>query len=143
MESLAQELAALIASFKEDVATAVQRAALEAIAQAYGEGTARNSSAQHVRSAKMTRLARRGASDIAAVKGRLLAAIGSKPGQLFEQLRARLRLERRELVLPLRRLVDEGKVKTTGVKRATAYYPATRMTTRLPRRKKRRTRRRE
>jgi hypothetical protein len=45
-----------------------------------------------------------------------------RPGQKAEQLRARPKLERRELVLPLRKLVAEYKVTTKGAKRATAYY---------------------
>jgi hypothetical protein len=131
MEPLGKELIALLSQFKAEVATAVQRAALAAIADAYGEDPPRIPKTRTPRRrATPTRLARRGVSDMDAVKGRLLAAIGSEPGQRFEQLRTRLKLERRELVLPLRKLVAERKVKTKGVKRATAYYPTGRMTSR-------------
>jgi len=45
------------------------------------------------------------------------------PGRRMEELSGDLGLSSRELALPLRRLVETGRVRAEGQKRATRYFP--------------------
>lgn len=131
------ELRALVDAFREGVAAAVRKAAMAAMSDALGDRVEATSTPVG-RPSRSARLLRRSESDIDAVKSRLLAAIGSKPGMRSEGLRARLKLERRELVLPLRKLVTERKVVMQGAKRAARYFPAMTSRTTRTRTKRRR-----
>lgn len=135
MDPLTLELRVLVDTFRQSVALAVRKAALAAMSEALSDGAPKSPAPPAAK--QRSRLQRRDASDIDAVKGRLLAAIASRPGLRFEQLRLLLKLERRELVLPLRKLISERKVKMIGVKRAAAYFPTKRMTTRMTSRTRR------
>lgn len=101
MEPLARELERLIATFTEGVTSAVRSTALALVDDVLSNTGTRSARAKKAvaRRPRSVRLLRRGAADIDAVKGRLLAAIGSRPGLRFEQLRAGLSLDRREVVL--------------------------------------------
>jgi hypothetical protein len=138
MDGLSNRLQALVSAFIKDVASAVRASTIEALEQALQPSSEARAKPISTTPAKSTpargRLHRRNKDAIAAMKGRLLAAIASKPGMRSEELRARLRIDRRELVLPLRNLVAERRVKTTGAKRATKYFPARAMTSRRVRR---------
>ena len=62
-------------------------------------------------------------AELARTVERLLAAIKAKPGQGMEALGAGLGLVTRELALPAKKLLAAKKVRTTGAKRATKYFP--------------------
>lgn len=67
---------------------------------------------------------KRDPNDIAKLTDRLLAAITAKPGQRMEHLKKELGVDKAELLVPVARLLDGKKVRRTGEKRATQYYPA-------------------
>lgn len=130
MNGLAEDLHALVSAFRRDVADAVRKAVLAAATSGLQAKTPAGKKPNRTAPRSASRLARRGVDAIDAVKARVLAAITSQPGVSSEELRRRLGLDRRELALPLRQLVAELAVKATGVKRATRYFPAKRMTSR-------------
>lgn len=55
---------------------------------------------------------------------KLLAYITKNPGERIEQIGVGLGVSTKELILPAKKLIADGSVKTRGVKRATAYRAA-------------------
>jgi hypothetical protein len=68
--------------------------------------------------------AKRSAALIAKTTADLLAEITAHPGLRIEQIAKAMKTSTRELTLPAKKLLGQGKVKSTGVKRATTYSPA-------------------
>ncbi|MBN1606145.1 MAG: hypothetical protein JW940_05905 [Polyangiaceae bacterium] len=66
--------------------------------------------------------AKRSAKQLGAVMASALKHIRRHPGSRMEQIAAGLGLPSKELVLPLRHLKSEGRLKTKGQKRATSYF---------------------
>ncbi len=62
-------------------------------------------------------------AQLAAVKNALLAWIEKHPGQRIEQIGKGLSIPTKDLKRPASQLIDGKKVKTTGQKRATKYFP--------------------
>jgi len=54
----------------------------------------------------------------------LLAHVRSHPGERIDQIASALRTTTRELALPARKLLLQGKIRTRDVKQATRYYGA-------------------
>jgi hypothetical protein len=52
----------------------------------------------------------------------LLKYIAKHPGQRMEQIAAGMKIASKELTLPIQKLKAEGRLKTKGQKRATAYF---------------------
>ena len=67
---------------------------------------------------------KRNPADIARLTDRLLAAITAKPGQRMEHLGKQIGASTPELLIPVARLIDGKKIRRTGEKRATKYFPA-------------------
>lgn len=53
---------------------------------------------------------------------KLLGYITKNPGERIEQIGVGLGLPTKELVLPAKKLIGDGSVRTKGAKRATAYF---------------------
>lgn len=51
------------------------------------------------------------------------AAIATTPGQRIEQIAKSLGVSSKELALPAKKLLSSRKIKTTGTRRATKYFP--------------------
>jgi len=63
-------------------------------------------------------------ADISRLTERLLAAIQAKPGQRMEHLGKQIGASTADLLIPVARLVDARKIRRTGEKRATQYFPS-------------------
>lgn len=61
--------------------------------------------------------------DIEALVGKLHSAIKSKPGLRIEEIARSLGTTTKELALPAKKLIADKKVRTTGNRRATKYFP--------------------
>lgn len=71
------------------------------------------------------RLARRSASDLEHVVGMITKALGdAAKGLRAEELRAALKIDRREIMKPLAVGLETGRLKKKGEKRATTYFLA-------------------
>ncbi len=71
------------------------------------------------------RLARRSADDLAAVTESIVALVKKHPkGLRAEQIRANLRIDKREWMRPLGLALDSKKLTKKGAKRSTTYYAA-------------------
>ena len=65
---------------------------------------------------------RRSSSDVANLAGALLAHLEKHPGQRGEEIAAALETDTRTIRLPLKKLIEEKRVKTKGVARGTSYH---------------------
>ena len=64
-----------------------------------------------------------GSSKPSSRSSKLEGAIKRKPGQRIEQIAVELRTRTKELALPAKKLIAAKKIRTTGNRRATKYYP--------------------
>jgi hypothetical protein len=146
------EIRARTEAFAADLVSIISRAAVHAVSDALeipvdrGRAAPRHSSAAALaglrnsrsngappapaRSAGRVRVARRlfGAKrppgELAKIVERLAAHIKAHPGQRMEHIGVALGASTAELNLPMRKLLVTKRVKTTGHKRATEYFPA-------------------
>jgi hypothetical protein len=105
------------------------RAAAPTRAPRNGDGGQRGRKPQRT-TAQMLAMARknpgekRSPEDLATAVERVHVAVKNNPGQNAEQLAAALETTTKANALPIRKLLAAKKIKTTGAKRATKYYPA-------------------
>ncbi len=147
MPSLRSELQALTARFAESIVAAIRLASIEDLlaessrASAGHRGRARPAARRAVTDRAVTaiidtamaeakakgrggRLARRSAADIARTLDRVVGAIRATKGKGLraEEIRAALKLDRREMPRVLREGLQTKKLRSTGAKRATRYF---------------------
>jgi len=65
---------------------------------------------------------RRSSTDVANLAGALLAHLEKHPGQRGEEIAAALSTDTRTIRLPLKKLIEDKRVKTKGVARGTSYH---------------------
>jgi hypothetical protein len=67
---------------------------------------------------------KRTGDEIAQMADAFLAHVTANPGQRMEYIAKELGVATPELMLPVRKLLADGKLRVEGQKRATQYYPA-------------------
>jgi hypothetical protein len=65
---------------------------------------------------------RRSSTDVANLAGALLAHLEKHPGQRGEEIAAALSTDTRTIRLPLKKLIEDKRVRTKGVARGTSYH---------------------
>jgi hypothetical protein len=139
-------LRARIESFTSDLANIVRAAALEAVGSALGAPTApakRGPGRPHksgvpsqiVAPKRKGKRAKRTPEDVAKMGEAVVAYVAKNPGQSVEQIKKALGVEKKDLQLPIIRLIEAKKLKTTGQKRGTKYFPAAAATKGAPAKK--------
>jgi hypothetical protein len=138
------EIRARTEAFALDLVSIISRAAVHAVSDALeipltmgatprGRAATRQSSpangggsrlAGRVRAPRRPFGAKRPPSELAKIVERLAGHIKAHPGQRMEQIGSALGASTAELNLPMRKLLVTKRVKTTGHKRATEYFPA-------------------
>lgn len=95
------------------------------VAALSGEATAAPTHAKEPKSAiprAVKKGAKRSPEALEQLAKKLLGYITKNPGQRIEQIGVGLQISTKELVLPVKKLIADGSVKTKGVKRATSYF---------------------
>ena len=146
MDELSARIRELLAAFTRDVSKTVRDGALAIAAGVVGRTSApmtnRGAEGRAALRLDSGQQAPKSRARTGAVKGRVLAAIGSRPGLRSEELRSLLGLERAVFAPSVRALIADGVVRSVGVKRGTRYYPTSPMSTKARVRRSRRTTRR-
>ena len=70
------------------------------------------------------RSGKRTADELAQMADAFLAHVTANPGQRMEHIAKELGVATPEFMLPVRKLLADGKLRVEGQKRATQYYPA-------------------
>ncbi len=134
--ALQKELRRRIEAFVTDLEGLVRRAALQAVADALGGGSV--ATAPRVRAAtkkpapkaaKATKASksapkkrvRRSAADLERAAATILDHVTRNPGQGAEQIKAALGIPTAAWALPVKKLLDEGRIAAKGAKRSTTY----------------------
>lgn len=135
MSDLEKRLRARIDAFVEELVEIVRDEALEQVGKALGGATTRVKQANRQAtkpspkqaSTKPTtpgpRAAKRTQEDLAGLEAKIITHVGENPGEGARDIASALGLTTTDVTLPLRRLVGEQKLATTGRKRGTQYHP--------------------
>jgi hypothetical protein len=131
--ALQKELRRRIEAFVADLEGLVRKAALQAVAQALGgksggaaapkkRGPAK-SAARKKSSAKGApkKRIRRSAADLERVAASIFDYVSKNPGKRAEEIKSALQIPTASWALPVKRLVDEGRLVAKGAKRSTTY----------------------
>ena len=127
------QLRARIDAFVAEISTLVRRAALDAVASALGSpapAPAKRGPGRLPKAAAFAapgpkrkgKQAKRTPEDVAKMGEVVVAYVAKNPGQSVEQIKKALGVEKKDLQLPIIRLIDAKKLKTTGQKRGTKYF---------------------
>ncbi len=125
-----------VQSFVNELTGLVRQAALEAVQEALGgvaapkrRGRPRKAKRAPARrktvkrKAKKTgKRAKRSGAQVEAIAARVLAHVKKKPGQSVTEIAKTLRRTPKDLQLPIRKLIADKKLRTTGQKRGTKYF---------------------
>ena len=128
MDKFQSEMNQTVAQFVGQIAELARRAVLDTIGTAFQQGTAATSKvatqvAPTAGRPRGTRGAKRTQEDVEATCNELESFVRANPGLRTEQINKQLGTTTKDLALPMRKLVAEGRVTTTGQRRATQYYP--------------------
>ena len=122
------EIQARIEQFVSELEFLIRKAALASVEQALQSpgGVGKSAAVRALANVPMGYLrpkgSRRTADDLEEVMAALLGYIKKNPGQRMEQLADGMGLASKELTLPIKKLHADGRLKTKGQKRATAYF---------------------
>jgi hypothetical protein len=126
---LDQQIRNRIDEFVTELDTLVRQAAVASVAQALqGRGAAPSRALSRARPAAARSGARRKGQkrdprELDQLTERLLASIRKNSGQRIEQIAVTMGTTTKELALPAKKLIADKKVRTTGNRRATRYFP--------------------
>ncbi|MBL8800520.1 MAG: hypothetical protein JNN27_00875 [Planctomycetes bacterium] len=126
------QLRARIDAFVSDLSTLVRRAALDAVASSLGwpapapakrrPGRPPKAAASAAPAPRKGKRTKRTPEDVAKMGEVVVAYVAKHPGQPVEQIKKALGVEKKDLQLPIVRMVAAKKLKTTGQKRGTKYF---------------------
>ncbi len=117
-----------ISAFVEEINALVREAAVEAVQEALtkGSGRARRSTTMKARkkaTKKRGKRVRRTGAQVDALAARALKAIKRKAGRRLGEIAKELRVDTKDVRRPVQTLLDAKKVKTTGQRGGTRYFP--------------------
>ncbi|GAB4215664.1 MAG: hypothetical protein OHK0013_41440 [Sandaracinaceae bacterium] len=74
--------------------------------------------------AKRAKGQKRSPAELKALEAKLDAWVSANPGRRIEEIGKALSIPTSDLSRPMKKLINAGKVRTTGSRRATRYFPA-------------------
>ena len=126
--TLDREIRACVDAFVEDLTTLVKQAAMESVQEALGgtvaprrRGPGRPRKTAKKRGTRKKRI-RRTSGDVDAIAAKVLSHVKANPGSGVTEIAASLRTTSKDLRLPILKLLEEKKLRTTGQRRGTKYH---------------------
>jgi hypothetical protein len=132
MSDFQAEISSLVAEFVAKITELAKRAAFDTLQGAFGGGGGGGGGARVARGrvrvewpagAGRVKGAKRPPAELVKLQERVHEFIASNPGLRIEQINKELGTSTRDLALPLRKLIADGEIHSTGAKRATTYFP--------------------
>ena len=113
-------------AFVDQLRSLIQQAAIESVHVALNGGAAvsrrGSKSAPGATQKGRQKGSKRTPAELAKLVTKLRAHVAKHPGQRIEQIGKTLAVPTKELVLPVKKLLSEGRLSTKGAKRATMYF---------------------
>lgn len=123
MSDVNRQIRDRIEAFVAELDGLVRESLVETIRGAFGgEGNGRRRGRGRAAVARGRR-GKRTSDQIAATSKVILAQVRRQPGQGVEHIARVLKTTTKDLMLPMKKLLAEKQLRTTGVKRATKYFP--------------------
>lgn len=130
--NLDERLQSRITDFVEEINSLVREAAVEAVQEALTEGSGRARRSATKKATKTRKKAakkpgkrvRRTGAQVDALAAKAMKAITLKPARRLGEIARELRVDTKDVRRPVQTLLDEKKVKTTGQRGGTRYFPA-------------------
>ncbi len=138
MSDFQNEMNHAVQGFVAQIAELARRAALDTLESAFGGGrSSRDGGARPpiaIAAGGMARAgrprggrgAKRTAEDIEVLSEKFAAFVKASPGLRIEQINKELGTTTKDLALPIRKLIADGKIAAKGQKRSTTYFPGKR-----------------
>ena len=135
MSDFQNEMNRVVQGFVAQITELARRAAIDTLESAFGGrgggGGGRGAPAAEALAANLGRVgrprggrgAKRSSADLEALSGRFASFVASNPGLRIEQINKQLGTTTKDLALPIRKLISEGRIKAKGQKRSTTYFP--------------------
>ena len=130
MSDFQTEMNHTVQGFVAQITELARRAALSTLESAFGGGRGGRAVAAPV-GAVIAQLGRprggrsdkRSPEDLEALSTKFASFVKSHPGLRIEQINKELGTTTKDLALPIRKLISEGRVTAKGKKRSTTYFP--------------------
>ena len=137
MSDFQNEMNHAVQGFVAQIAELARRAALDTLESAFGSRGGRNGGGRPAASAITTgagragrprggRGAKRSAADLEQLSEQFASFVKAHPGLRIEQINKELGTTTKDLALPIRKLIADGKISAKGQKRSTTYFPGKR-----------------
>ena len=114
----------LVSEFVSRVTELAQMVAVDSLKHAFGDASGRTPAltlSTGKGKGKGVRAKRRG-DELGKLQDTFVKYVQANPGKRIEEINAALGTSTKELQLPIRKLIAEGRVTTTGARRVTAYF---------------------
>jgi hypothetical protein len=134
MSDFQNEMNHAVQGFVAQIAELARRAALDTLESAFGSRSGRNGGGGRAAVATIAgggragrprggRGAKRTAADLEMLSDKFGSFVKSNPGLRIEQINKELGTTTKDLALPIRKLIADGKITAKGQKRSTTYFP--------------------
>jgi hypothetical protein len=131
MSDFQNEMNRVVQGFVAQITELARRAAIDTLESAFGGRGGRSAPVAAALTANLGRVgrprggrgAKRSSADLEALSESFASFVGSNPGLRIEQINKQLGTTTKDLALPIRKLISEGRVKAKGQKRSTTYFP--------------------
>jgi len=135
MSDFQNEMNHAVQGFVAQIAELARRAALDTLESAFGSRSGRNGGGGRAAVAAIAagggragrprggRGAKRTAADLEMLSDKFASFVKSNPGLRIEQINKELGTTTKDLALPIRKLIADGKITAKGQKRSTTYFP--------------------
>ena len=133
MSDFQNEMNRVVQGFVAQITELARRAAIDTLESAFGGRSGRGAPAAaaaaitanlgRVGRPRGGRGAKRSSADLEALSERFASFVASSPGLRIEQINKQLGTTTKDLALPIRKLISEGRIKAKGQKRSTTYFP--------------------